>query len=86
MVLNVPELIGGGLLLVILNIAFWAFAWGRTVGKVCEAVDNLEQRFTTHETNHHSHEVLPSCQDIFKSIEGRLSSVEAKIDIIIERE
>jgi len=86
MVLQGPELIGGGLLLLILNIAFWAFAWGRTVGKVCETVDNLEQRVTTQEASQCSGEVLSSCQEIFRSIEGRLSSVEAKLDIILGRE
>lgn len=86
MVLNVPELIGGGLLLIILNIAFWAFAWGRTVGRVCENVDNLEQRIALCEAKPPMHEVIPSCQKIFTNIRERLASVEAKIDIILGRE
>lgn len=86
MVLNVPELIGGGLLLIILNIVVWAFAWGRTVGRVCESVDNLEQRLNTYEASDCSHEMIPACQDMFRNIGERLSNVEGKLDIIIGRE
>ena len=86
MVITIPELLGGGLALLLLNIIVWAFAWGRTVGKVLETVENQGKRLDDHERKHKSHVVLNDCQHTFSEIMSRLSGLEAKMEILIGRD
>ncbi len=82
-VITVPELIGGGFFLLILNIAVWAFAWGRTWGKVCERVDNVEEKVDVHIKNHPKPFVLPECNKTFLEIGKTLSGLETQMKNVV---
>lgn len=84
MLITVPEFIGGGLLLLILNIAVWAFAWGRTVGKICEKVDNVEEKIDTHLEHHPKPYVLPECNKTFLEIGKTLTGIETNLGNVVK--
>lgn len=83
MTITIPEFIGGGILLLLLNIAVWAFTWGRTMGKICERVDNVEEKVDTHIEHHPKPYVLPECNQTFTEIKTHLASMDTKLDNVI---
>ena len=83
MTITIPEFIGGGLLLLILNIAVWAFAWGRTWGKVCERVDNVEEKVDAHIEHHPKPFVLPECNETFTGIKTTLAGLETQMKNVV---
>jgi hypothetical protein len=81
MQIAVPELVGGGLLLIIINVAVWIFAWGKTVGKIMEAVETLKREFQEHKEDRRCHDI-ESMMKLTKAV----SSLMAKVDMICGRE
>lgn len=83
MELSIPEAIGGIFLIIIINIIVWAFVWGRTVGKICERIDNIEEKIDGHIERHPKPYVLPECHQTFKDIASSLASLKTQMSSVV---
>lgn len=78
MTITIPEFIGGGFLLLLINIAVWGLTWAKTWGKVCERIDNVEKKVDTHIDHHPKPYVLPECHETFTEIKTTLAGLNAE--------
>ena len=83
MTITIPEFIGGGLLILLINIALWFFAWGRAVGKIVEKVDNNEEKINNHIEHHPKPYVLPECNKTFLEIGKTLTGLETQMGSVV---
>jgi len=77
---SIPEFIGSGILILLANIAIWAFAWGRAAGKLIERVDNLEDKINDH-IDHPP--VLSECTGAFLSIAKSLTELKTQMKTVV---
>lgn len=77
MTISIPEFIGGGLFLLLLNVVLWVFAWGRTVGKVMEAVETLKRELQEHKDDRRCHDT-----ETMMKLTRAVSSLTAKVEMI----
>lgn len=57
--------------IIVANILFWVFLWGKRVGRVNQRLNNLENP-----------QILPECQVIFNEIKEKLGECVGRLDII----
>ncbi|MBU0778241.1 hypothetical protein KKF82_08280 [Patescibacteria group bacterium] len=62
--------------LILVNVLFWVFAWGRRTGGVNQRLKHLENA----EANS---QILPECNEIFTEIKERLSGLGGKVDVLL---
>ena len=68
--------IAGGAAILIVNILIWVFLFGKTIGRQNTRLCQLEE-------NTRDPEILPECQKLFRTIEGRLGDIGGKVDFMV---
>ncbi len=83
--ITIPQLIGSGILAILLNVAVWIFTWGRTVGRVCEMIENQDKRIEALDDKIDAHIGDTRCHDsqTQTEINRRLSNIEGKLELVL---